>query len=131
MQLGIDQDSVNVLALLTTEICKQLFLRNRLKTYIDIENIFTTTKTLTKAFTIFSGQKDYNKKLIQQEFQTSEDYDDYILNFLSAIKHIYKFDVLTYKNSKFIFFHFNNYLSQINEPAKPIYQIIVSDDVLA
>ena len=88
-------------------------------------------KHLRKHLRFFSAQKDYNKKLIQKEFQTSEDYDDYILDFLSAIKHIYKFDVLTHKNSKFIFCHFNNYLSQINEPVKPICQTIISDDLLA
>ena len=41
---------------------------------LKLETFFTTTKILIKAFTIFfSAQQHYTKKLIQQEFQTSED----------------------------------------------------------
>ena len=86
-----------------------------------LKTFFTTTK------------QDYTKKLIELEFQISEDYDDYILNHLSAIKDINnnKFDMLTHKNSTFIFYHLNNYLSQINEPIKLIPHTIISDNVLA
>ena len=37
-------------------------------------------------YDFFSPQQDYTKELIQQDFQTSEDYGDYILNYLLAIK---------------------------------------------
>ena len=39
--------------------------------------------------------------------------------------------MLTHKNFKFIFYHFNNYLSQINEPLNFICHSIISDDDLA
>ena len=39
--------------------------------------------------------------------------------------------MLTYKNSIFTFYHFNNYLSQINEAKKLIHNTIISDDALA
>ena len=86
-----------------------------------METFFTTTK------------QDYTKKLIQQEFQTSGDCGDYILNYLLAIKDINnnKFDMLTHKNSTFIFYHLNNYLSQINEPIKLFPHTITSENVLA
>ena len=41
------------------------------------------------------------------------------------------FDMLIDENSKFIFYHFNNCLSQINEPLKLIRYTIVSDNTLA
>ena len=41
------------------------------------------------------------------------------------------FDMLIDENSKFIFYHFNNYLSPINEPLKLIRYAIVSDNTLA
>ena len=41
-----------------------------------------------------------------------------------------KFDMLTHKNSKFIFHYFYNYLSQINEPLKLIHHTIISDNAL-
>lgn len=39
--------------------------------------------------------------------------------------------MLTYKNSIFTFYHFNNYLSQINEAKKLIHNTIISEDALA
>ena len=39
--------------------------------------------------------------------------------------------MLTHKNFKFIFYHFNNYLSQINEPLNFICHSIISEDDLA
>lgn len=39
--------------------------------------------------------------------------------------------MLTHKNFKFIFYHFNNYISQINEPLNFICHSIISDDDLA
>ena len=40
MWLRIDQDSIDFLAFLLTKICKQLLLRNKLKTNIETGNIF-------------------------------------------------------------------------------------------
>ena len=37
-------------------------------------------------------------------------------------------DMLIKKNSKFLFYHFNNYLRQINEPTKPVHHSVVADD---
>ena len=37
-------------------------------------------------------------------------------------------DMLTKKNSKFLFYHFNHYLRQINEPTKPVHHSVVADD---
>ena len=39
--------------------------------------------------------------------------------------------MLNHKKSKFIFYHFNNYLSQTIETLKLIRHTIISDDVLA
>ena len=37
-------------------------------------------------------------------------------------------DMLTKKNSKLLFYHFNHYLRQINEPTKPVHHSVVADD---
>ena len=39
-----------------------------------------------------------------------------------------KYDMLTNKNSKFLFYHFNDCLRQINEPTKTVRHSIVADD---
>ena len=38
--------------------------------------------------------------------------------------------MVTHRNSKFIFYHLNNYLSQINKPLKFIRHTVISDDDL-
>ena len=42
-----------------------------------------------------------------------------------------KYDMLTNKNSKFLFHHFNDYLRQISEPMKPVRHSAVADDYTA
>ena len=42
-----------------------------------------------------------------------------------------KCDLLTNKNSKCLFYHFNDYLRQINEPTKPVRHNIVLNDETA
>ena len=39
--------------------------------------------------------------------------------------------MLTNKNSKFLFYHFNDYLRQIHEPTKPVRHIVVLNDETA
>ena len=41
------------------------------------------------------------------------------------------YDMLTNKNSKFLFHHFNDYWKQINEPMKPVRHTVVTDDETA
>ena len=47
----------------------------------------------------------------------SDDYKDYFMKYLVNIKdgEDGKYDMLTNKNSKFLFYHFNDYLKQIND----------------
>ena len=42
-----------------------------------------------------------------------------------------KYDMLTNKNSKFLFYHFYDYLKQINEPMKPVRHSVVLNDETA
>ena len=39
-----------------------------------------------------------------------------------------KYGMLTNKISKFLFYHFNDYLKQINEPTKPVRHSVVLND---
>ena len=67
------------LVFLQMEMWKQLLLRIKVKIHVETGIFSTTTKTLTKTFIFFFlPSKDSTKKLTQQEFETSEDYNDYI-----------------------------------------------------
>ena len=39
-----------------------------------------------------------------------------------------KYDMLANKNSKFLFYHFNNFLACISEPTKPVRHSEIIDD---
>ena len=72
LQIGINQDSKDFLALFQTEMCKQLPLIYKLKIHTETENIFYNNQNTKESISdIFSTQQDYTKKLLQQEFQTS------------------------------------------------------------
>ena len=42
-----------------------------------------------------------------------------------------KFDVLKFKNTKYLFYHFNNFLSESNVPIKKIKDSTITDDFIA
>ena len=63
----------------------------------------------------------------------SDDNDDYFMKYLVNIKdgNDENYDMLTSRNSKFLFYHFNDYLRQISEPAKPVRHSVVLNDETA
>ena len=42
-----------------------------------------------------------------------------------------KLDVLKFKNTKYLFYHFNNFLSESNVPIKKIKDSTITDDFIA
>ena len=80
-----------------------------------------------------SSEEDETKKWIDFELVLSDDYDDYFMKHLINIKdgNDEKYDMLTNKNSKVLFYHFNNYLRQISEPTKLVRHSVVLNDETA
>ena len=64
------------------------------------------------------------------EFEISDNYENYILKYLDAIKNKNddKYHILTHKNSKFLFYNFNNFLNRIIQKPKLIRHTNISDD---
>ena len=104
---------------------------NKLKIHVESVNIdHNNTNTNESIYSFFKNQEDETKKWIDFEFILSDEYNDYFMKYLVNIKdgEDEKYDMLTNKNSKFLFYHFNGYLRQINEPTKPIRHSVVVDD---
>ena len=72
-------------------------------------------------YSFFLAQQDYTKKLLI-EFEISDNCENYILEYIDAIKNRNddKYDMLTHKNSNFFFYNFNNFLNRIGEQPKLI-----------
>ena len=83
-------------------------------------------------YSFFLAQQDYTKKLLI-EFEISDNCENYILEYIDAIKNRNddKYDMLTHKNSKFFFYNFNNFLNRIGEQPKLIRHTKIWDDDFA
>ena len=95
--------------------------RNKIKIHIETGKLLSNNINSDESIcSFFIAQEDQTKKLLKTEFETSEDYKDYIEKYLLAIKNVNddKYDMLTHKNSKYLFYNFNNYPSRIGRPVQ-------------
>ena len=105
--------------------------RNKLNIHIETgNNYYGNIDTGESIYSFFITQQDYTKKLIPKEFHFFDNYEDYIMNNLTQIESESDdaLDMLTRKNTKFIFYQFNQYLAQIGQPLKLIRHTIIADD---
>ena len=74
-------------------------------------------------------QQGYSENLLKIKFKFSVDYETYVSECLMAIKSITynKYDMLTNKNSKFLFHHFNGYLDRQLRPTERVRHTIISE----
>ena len=65
-----------------------------------------------------------------EEFQFFDSYEDYVMNHLTQIESEKDdvLDILSHKNTKFLFYQFNQYLAQIGKPLKLIKHTVIADD---
>ena len=91
---------------LQSDICKELIQRNKLKIHLETGKIYYDNQNTNKSiYDFFRVQEDHTKKSIEYEFETSDNYSNYITKYFTAIKDINhdKYDMLTYKNLKYFF----------------------------
>ena len=93
-----------------------------------------TIKILMNQFLIFFiKQQDPTKGIIDYEFVYGGDYIYYfawLINGFNSYRKT-KFDVLTSKNSKFLFYRYDEILKQSNLEVKKVKQSVVTDDYIA
>ena len=102
--------------------------------HIEIGNIFfNNLGTSESIYGFFEQQQNQSKAKINFEFSFTDSYEDYfdwLVQGFNGNKHP-KYDVLTYKNSKYLFFRFNDYLDRLLLPIKPVLHSVIADDDLA
>ena len=129
--IRIDQDSREFLDYLQDEICENIMERNKITIHAKTGNMYyDNIDTGESIYTFFAAQQDQTKKLMSEEFQFFDSYEEYIMNYITAIENetYYKLDMLTNKNSKFLFYHFNQYLAEIGQPLKFVGHSVISDN---
>ena len=132
--LDISASSSKLLDFLQSDICADRMKVNKLKIHAESRNIFhDNNDTNENIYSFFKNQEDETKKWIDFEFVLSDDYKDYFMKYLVNIDNgnDEKYDMIINRNSKFLFYHFNDYLRQMNEPTKPVRHSVVLNDETA
>ena len=86
---------------------------NKLKIHVESGNIYRDNNDTNESiYGFLENQENETKRWIDFEFVLSDDYNDYFMKYLVNIKdgNDKKYDMLTNRNSKFLFYHSNDYL---------------------
>ena len=132
--IGLSSNSSNFLDYLGSTRCEDLMISNKLKIHIDSGNIhYDNNDTNESVYDFFQLQGDETKKFIEYEFVYDDTYQQYYDEFLFKINQQDgdRLDVLTNKNSKFLFYHFNDFLTRVNVTPLPVRHSKTTNDDLA
>ena len=120
--------------LLQGELCKKILKDNKLKIHIETGNIYyDNTDTNESLHNFIIAQNNPISGEIDHSFTFDRDYVTYfewLVNAFSTPKK-HTLDIFTNKNSKFIFYHFNDYLQQNSNQIKIIKHSVVTQDYIA
>ena len=113
---GLTSDNLEFLDFIQSDYCKEIFERNDLKIHIETGNIYhENTDTNKSVFQFFKNQQNSSKGNIKFDFIYDRNYNNYfrwIIQGFDSYEKKNKLDVLTYKNTKFLFYRFNDLLNQ-------------------
>ena len=110
------------------------FYRKQTKNYFESGNIYyDNTDTNEGILDFIFNQQNLVTGDIHYNFTYGDSYKNYF-NWLMTGFDSYekaKLDVLKFKNAKYLFYRFNNFLSESNVPIKKIKHSTVTDDFIA
>ena len=120
---ALSPNNLEFLEFLQSDQCKQIFIENKLKINVESSNIYYDNTDTNKGILdfIFNQQNPVSGD-IPYNFTGDNSYKNYF-NWLITGFDSYenaKLDVLTFKNAKYLFYRFNNILSDTNVPIKKI-----------
>ena len=132
--IGPSSDNLEFLDFLQSDQCEPILVRNKLKIHIETGNIYHNDQDTNKSILdFFFNQQNPITRVINFDFVYGESYADYfnwlINGFDSYQKN--KLDVLTCKNSKYLFYRFNDILKESNFEVKKVKNSVVTDDYIA
>ena len=112
---GLDSgaDTVDFLNFLQSNVCKKILEDNKLKIHIETGNIYYDNNDTNESIHNFIlAQANPISSEIDHSFTFNRDYTTYFQWITDAFNESTKnkLDIFTNKNSKFLFYHFNDYL---------------------
>ena len=132
--INSSNDTNEFLNFLHSNICKKLLEDNKLKIHTETGNIYYDNNDTNESIHSFIlAQANPISGEIDHAFTFDRNYATYFQWLTDAFNESTKnkLDILTNKNSKFLFYHFNDYLQQSNKKIKKIKHRVVTQDYLA
>ena len=133
--IGLSTDSTQFLDFLQSYFCQEILIQNKIKIHIETENIFfNNLDTNEPIYDFFQKQENIEKvNMHSDNFTFTDSYEDHFEWLVYRFKpgDGQKYDDLTKKNSKYLFYRFNDYLQGVLEPIKPVRHGIITDDDIA
>ena len=117
--LGLSKDSENFVDFLSSNLGYKILTKNKITIHIEIGNeYFDKTNSNESLCDLFTTQQDEKKKLINASFSYGGDFRTYIIEFLMGIdaETDDRFDILTNKSVKYLFYRYNDFLLSKNLP---------------
>ena len=132
--LGVSSNSLDFLDSLQSAECEEILVKNKLKIHVESRNIFhSNIDTNESIYNFFQQQDDSSNAFINFDVISGDSHSDYfewLINTFTA-KQDDKYDVLTNKNSKYLFYKFHDSLATTGELAKAVrHSKITQDDVV-
>ena len=133
---GIDSgvDTLDFFNFLQSKVCKKILEDNKLKIHIETGNIYYDNNDTNESIHNFIlTQANPISGEIDHSFTFDRDYTTYFQWLTDAFNESTKnkLDIFTNKNSKFLFYHFNDYLQQSARETIKIKHSVVTQDYLA
>ena len=133
---GLDSgtETLEFLDFLQSKICKKILEDNKLKIHVETGNIYYDNNDTNESIHNFIfAQASPISGEIDHTFTFDRDYVTYFQWLTDAFSESKKnkLDIFTNKNSKFLFYHFNDYLQQNSEQMKKIKHSVVIEDYIA
>ena len=97
---GVDEDGLEILNYLQSDYCGELMKTNKIKIHTESGNLFFDNVNSNESIYFFLKQLDPTKILMLVEFEISNNYGNYVLEYLDTIKNKDddKYDMLRHKN---------------------------------
>ena len=131
-KFGLSSENIDFLQ---WNYCKEIIENNELKIHIETGNIYyKNIDTNESIFEFMKNQQDSSKGEINSELSFEGNYNDcyrWILNDYDAYEKT-KFDLLTFKNTKYLVYRFNDFLKTMSQPTiSKVKHSKVTDDYIA
>ena len=113
LQLGLNKDNENFIDFLSSNIGSQIFRENMLSIHIETGNIFCDNyNTNESIYGFLLNQQGETKQKIHGTLTYRDSLSNYVKYFLDDLDNetVEKFDFFAYKNVKYLFYKFNDYL---------------------